>query len=95
MELTNDQKLMFYSLYKQAIMGKNTSPKPNFLNFVEKSKWEAWTKLSDMSSDEAKLKYVEAVKEMIEAMSKTLNVTEWLKNIDTELAQKLELINYD
>lgn len=36
---TNDEKLMFYSLYKQATKGKNKKPQPGFLNFVEKAKW--------------------------------------------------------
>ncbi|EJW87608.1 acyl-CoA binding protein [Wuchereria bancrofti] len=35
---TNDEKLMFYSLYKQATEGKNKNAQPNFLHFLQKSK---------------------------------------------------------
>jgi acyl-CoA-binding protein len=39
LKLTNEQKLKFYSLYKQGTIGKCNIPKPGMLEFVEKSKW--------------------------------------------------------
>ncbi|VDK85326.1 unnamed protein product [Onchocerca ochengi] len=90
---TNDEKLMFYSLYKQATEGKNKKAAPSFLNFVEKAKWEAWKKLDEMSSDEAKRTYVNLVKQIIDKMSETMDVDEWFQKIDPLLSTKLALIN--
>lgn len=36
---SNDQKLKFYSLYKQATIGDVNTERPGFLNFVERAKW--------------------------------------------------------
>uniref|UniRef100_A0A915PRL0 ACB domain-containing protein n=1 Tax=Setaria digitata TaxID=48799 RepID=A0A915PRL0_9BILA len=90
--LTDDKKLEFYSLYKQATMGENKETPPSFVHFIEKAKWTAWKKLGNMSSDEAKEKYIDLVKETIDEMSKTMNVNEWLQQIDSMLTEKLALI---
>uniref|UniRef100_A0AAF5Q5U8 ACB domain-containing protein n=1 Tax=Wuchereria bancrofti TaxID=6293 RepID=A0AAF5Q5U8_WUCBA len=89
---TNDEKLMFYSLYKQATEGKNKNAQPNFLHFLQKAKWEAWKKLGEMSSDEAKKKYINLVKQTINEMSRTMDVNKWLQQIDPTLSEKLDLI---
>uniref|UniRef100_A0A1I8EKL4 ACB domain-containing protein n=1 Tax=Wuchereria bancrofti TaxID=6293 RepID=A0A1I8EKL4_WUCBA len=87
---TNDEKLMFYSLYKQATEGKNKNAQPNFLHFLQKAKWEAWKKLGEMSSDEAKKKYINL--QTINEMSRTMDVNKWLQQIDPTLSEKLDLI---
>ncbi|EFO20691.1 acyl CoA binding protein [Loa loa] len=89
---TNDEKLLFYSLYKQATEGTNKTAQPGFLNFVDRAKWEAWRKLGEMSSDEAKKKYISLVKEIVDKMSKVMDVNEWLQKIDPTLPEKLTLI---
>ncbi|KAM3727500.1 Acyl-CoA-binding protein [Dirofilaria immitis] len=90
---TNDEKLMFYSFYKQATEGKNQKAPPGFLNFVEKAKWEAWKKLDEMSSDEAKKMYINLVKQIIDKISETMNIDEWLQQIDPSLSTEFALIN--
>ena len=41
-QLSNEQKLKFYGLYKQATEGNITSAQPYFFNVVERAKWDAW-----------------------------------------------------
>lgn len=38
---TDEQKLQFYALYKQATQGACTGPRPGFFDFVGKAKWSA------------------------------------------------------
>lgn len=37
--LSNDQKLQFYGLYKQATVGDVNTPQPWSINMVAKAKW--------------------------------------------------------
>lgn len=50
--------LKIYALYKQATEGDNEAKKPSFTDMVGRAKWDAWEKLKDMSSDEAKQQYI-------------------------------------
>jgi diazepam-binding inhibitor (GABA receptor modulating acyl-CoA-binding protein) len=54
---TDDEKLRFYGLYKQATVGKCNTSRPWAVQFVECAKWDAWNKLGNMSKNEAKEKY--------------------------------------
>jgi len=58
---TQQQKLDFYALFKQATEGRNTAKKPSMINLVGKAKWEAWNKVGQMTKQEAKKKYVQKV----------------------------------
>ncbi|ETI38756.1 hypothetical protein F442_15430 [Phytophthora nicotianae P10297] len=60
----NAAKLEMYALFKQANLGKNTTSKPGMLDFVGRAKWDAWTKLGDMTQDDAKLKYIAIIDEL-------------------------------
>ena len=42
--VSNEDKLELYSLYKQATVGDCDVPKPGFLDFTGKAKWDAWDK---------------------------------------------------
>lgn len=37
--LSDEAKLAFYGLYKQATVGDNTTPKPNFFDRKGRAKW--------------------------------------------------------
>jgi acyl-CoA-binding protein len=39
MKTSNEQKLKFYSLYKQIKSGDNNTQAPSRFNFIEKAKW--------------------------------------------------------
>lgn len=57
-------KLKFYALFKQAKEGPNTTPKPSFYEIVARYKWEAWTKLGEISKEEAMKGYVSELKQV-------------------------------
>jgi len=60
----NDTLLKLYALYKQGSEGDVSGPKPGFFDFVGTAKYEAWTKLKGMKSDEAMQKYTDLVKKL-------------------------------
>lgn len=62
---SNDDLLSLYSLYKQATAGEASgAKKPGRFDLVGKAKYDAWSKLAGMSSDDAKLRYVETVERL-------------------------------
>ncbi|MDQ6850575.1 MAG: acyl-CoA-binding protein [Actinomycetota bacterium] len=62
---SNDDLLSLYSLYKQATGGEASgAKKPGRFDLVGKAKYDAWSKLAGMSSDDAKLRYVETVERL-------------------------------
>lgn len=63
-ELTNDQKLKFYGLYKVATIGPNNTDKPGFFDFVGKSKWNAWTNESGKTKLQAKSDYIDLLNKL-------------------------------
>ncbi|KAE9417043.1 hypothetical protein Angca_003149, partial [Angiostrongylus cantonensis] len=66
---TTDEKLAFYSLYKQATVGPCNTCQPRFWNIVEKFKWDAWNNLGTMEPTEAKKNYVSRLLRKIIAAS--------------------------
>lgn len=61
----NEAKLKLYGLFKQATEGDYTHGKqPGMLDLAGKFKYEAWKMNEGMSQDDAKLKYVELVKQL-------------------------------
>jgi diazepam-binding inhibitor (GABA receptor modulating acyl-CoA-binding protein) len=57
-ELTNDDMLTFYSYFKQATIGNCNTQIPSFFQIKEKAKWNAWNNIKGMSSQTAKIMYV-------------------------------------
>ncbi|XP_066593510.1 acyl-CoA-binding domain-containing protein 5-B isoform X2 [Prorops nasuta] len=88
--------LRFYGYYKQATEGKCHLPKPAFWEVVKKAKWDAWTRLGNMSRTEAMNNYVEELKKIVETMSYTDNVANFLGSLDSFYesvpAEDLELL---
>jgi acyl-CoA-binding protein len=60
----NDTLLKLYALYKQATDGDVSGPKPGFFDFVNTAKYEAWSRLRGMRSDEARQKYIHMVRQL-------------------------------
>jgi Acyl-CoA-binding protein len=56
---SNEMKLEFYALYKQATEGDVSGKRPGMMDFVGRAKFDAWEKLKGMSSDDAKQKYID------------------------------------
>ena len=62
---TNEEKALLYGLYKQATVGNINIQQPFILSFVETTKWNAWNKQKDKSTDEAETAYIETVAALI------------------------------
>lgn len=63
--LDNKKKLTFYALFKQATVGKNTTPQPSKLSVTAYYKWLAWKQCGDMTKEEAMNHYVAMVKKRL------------------------------
>lgn len=57
-QLDNNAKLEFYSLYKQATEGDVQGSQPWAVQIEARAKWDAWNARKGMSSDDAKAEYV-------------------------------------
>ena len=53
-----------YSYFKQAKFGPCNIPKPGFWDYINRAKWDAWTALGDLSTEEAMKHYVSEIKVM-------------------------------
>ncbi|PKH06973.1 acyl-CoA-binding protein [Moritella sp. Urea-trap-13] len=60
---SQETKLEFYSLFKQATEGDVAAKKPSIFDMVGFAKWSAWDKLRGLSSDQAMEKYISRVEE--------------------------------
>ncbi|KAJ2825912.1 hypothetical protein GGI24_003039 [Coemansia furcata] len=59
--VSKEDQLSLYGLFKQALEGKNTKTRPGMLEFKEKAKYDAWLEHGDMSKKDAQKKYVDLV----------------------------------
>jgi diazepam-binding inhibitor (GABA receptor modulator, acyl-CoA-binding protein) len=55
----NDAKLKLYALYKQATAGDVSGKKPGRFDMVGRAKYDAWSKVAGLSTDDAKQQYVD------------------------------------
>eukprot|EP00029_Vermamoeba_vermiformis_P010579 TRINITY_DN5591_c0_g1_i1.p1 TRINITY_DN5591_c0_g1~~TRINITY_DN5591_c0_g1_i1.p1 ORF type:complete len:241 (+),score=66.70 TRINITY_DN5591_c0_g1_i1:72-794(+) len=62
---SNDDKLKLYGYFKQATVGPCNVPKPGFLYFEEKAKWDKWNSLGTMNKDEAMEQYVKTLTALV------------------------------
>lgn len=60
----NETLLQLYALYKQGSSGDISGDKPGFFDFVASAKYEAWEKLSGLSMDDAKSRYIDLVRKL-------------------------------
>ncbi|MGM0768526.1 MAG: acyl-CoA-binding protein [Pseudomonadota bacterium] len=56
---SNEMKLEFYALYKQATEGDVSGKRPGMMDFVGRAKYDAWAELKGTSSEEAMQKYID------------------------------------
>lgn len=61
---SNDLKLEFYALFKQATQGDVSGKKPGMLDVVGRAKYAAWEKLKGMSAEDAMQRYVDRLAEL-------------------------------
>ncbi|MFO1518786.1 MAG: acyl-CoA-binding protein [bacterium] len=63
-DLSNDQLLSLYALYKQATEGDVSGSKPGMFDLKGKAKYEAWSQQKGVSKEQAMKKYVALVKKL-------------------------------
>ncbi|CAB1312151.1 unnamed protein product [Coregonus sp. 'balchen'] len=68
--------LRFYCLYKQAVCGPCTVPRPGFWDPVGRYKWDAWSRLGEMSSESAMAAYVDEMKKVAQEVIDTMPINE-------------------
>ena len=61
----NDELLSLYGLYKQAILGDNTTEEPGMLSFNKKYKWASWNSNKGKSKEKAEYEYIILVNQLI------------------------------
>jgi acyl-CoA-binding protein len=61
LNLSNDQQLKLYGLFKQARSGCCAVPEPSMIDMVGHAKWMAWKAVGTISSDQAMDDYAKAV----------------------------------
>lgn len=76
---SNDMLLNFYSLFKQATKGKCCERRPAFWDVISRAKWDAWNRLGEMPKEVAMQKYVDELKKIVETMSYTENVANFME----------------
>lgn len=62
-EPSNDLKLQFYALYKQATEGDVKGKKPGMLDVVGRAKYSAWEKHKGTSQEKAMQQYIDLLEE--------------------------------
>jgi diazepam-binding inhibitor (GABA receptor modulating acyl-CoA-binding protein) len=60
----NDVKLKMYGLSKQASSGDVTGSRPGFTNIVGRAKYDAWTAVKGVDTEEAMRQYIDLVESL-------------------------------
>ncbi|CAF3234178.1 unnamed protein product [Rotaria socialis] len=74
---SNEMKLTFYGLYKQATAGPCNEPRPSVFNYINRAKWDAWDKCRSMSKEAAMTAYIDEIRKILETMPQTNEVLEF------------------
>lgn len=74
--LSEEQMLKLYGLYKQSLNGSCKMQKPYFWDFTAKAKWESWKAVSDLSESLAKKNYIDLVKQLDVSWDESKNEVE-------------------
>lgn len=59
--ISDNDLLTMYSLYKQATVGDCNTERPGMLDFKGKAKWDAWNGVKGKSKEDARKEYVQFV----------------------------------
>ncbi len=60
----NEQLLKLYGLYKQGLEGDNQGTRPGFADFEGRAKFDAWSALAGVTSEDAQQQYIDLVAEL-------------------------------
>jgi len=91
LNLNNEEKLLFYGLYKQAKQGDCQTPRPGMFALQESYKWDAWKKNAGKTQEQAKQEYVDlfySISTKIDRTALSEKGKEILNAIERDLAPK-------
>ncbi|CAK5275784.1 unnamed protein product [Mycena citricolor] len=77
-----EDKLLMYSLYKQATAGNVNSPRPGLWDMLGRAKWDAWAKHKDLNSYEAKWMYVGALLKVLRRYSDRTAAADLIRELE-------------
>ncbi|MDX5299641.1 MAG: acyl-CoA-binding protein [Gammaproteobacteria bacterium] len=60
---SNELKLQFYALFKQATEGDVSGKKPGMLDIVGRAKYSAWEEVKGLGKDDAMRRYIDLLEE--------------------------------
>ena len=60
-DISNQAKLNFYSLFKQAKDGNVQGDRPGVFSQVARAKWDSWNALKGITKEQAMQKYIDYV----------------------------------
>ncbi|OQV18347.1 putative Acyl-CoA-binding domain-containing protein 5 [Hypsibius exemplaris] len=78
---SREMTLRFYGLYKQALEGPCKTLKPSFYEVENSAKWHAWKAEENLSQEAAMEEYVMELKKIVEMMSLTPEVSDFLDKV--------------
>lgn len=78
---SNEVKLQFYSLYKQATDGVCIGTRPGWWDVEARAKYDAWKSLKNMDKNTAMVKYIDLIKQFIETMTFSSEVEGFMETI--------------
>tara|TARA_B110000285_G_scaffold232155_1_gene302561 strand:- start:3265 stop:3537 length:273 start_codon:yes stop_codon:yes gene_type:complete len=64
-KISNCNIIQLYAYCKQAREGNISFEKPSILNMNYRQKWKSWKKLENMSSENAKIHYINLIKSIL------------------------------
>lgn len=66
-QLTQEDQLLIYGLFKQAKFGNVTGSRPGVFSPTERTKWDAWNANKDKSQEAAAAEYVGVARRLLPA----------------------------
>ncbi|CAG9330465.1 unnamed protein product [Blepharisma stoltei] len=64
-QLTNDQALALYGLFKQATVGDVNTSRPGMFDPKGKAKWDAWNAKKNVSQADARAQYIQTARSVL------------------------------
>lgn len=72
-EASTTEQLVLYGLYKQALEGPPKGPAPSLFQARSYKKFQSWKSYGDLSSNEAKKRYMQALGAILDRMPADLS----------------------
>jgi len=55
LQISNEQRLILYALYKQATVGACNTPIPSLLDIKRRAQWYSWNELGNMQREDVRI----------------------------------------